>query len=166
MKKYSILLFFSLLVISGSLFAQKEPITQIILVRHAEKDAGKNPSLTAEGQARAAKLNEILAKHNIDAVYSTDFNRTIETANPVANGQNLAVETYDPMQPKAFLEQIFKSHKGGTVLVIGHSNTIPQLVNMLLGEEKYEHLEEDAYSDIFIVTIVQGALAKDLHLSY
>ncbi|HZV69966.1 MAG TPA: histidine phosphatase family protein [Saprospiraceae bacterium] len=71
--------------------------TTFILVRNAETTgAGSNPVLSAAGQARAQELNRILSKVDLDAVYSTDFNRTRQTAEPVATTNSLSTLIYDP----------------------------------------------------------------------
>ena len=104
-------------------------------IRHAEKDrsdsSNKNPNLIQKGILRAAKWSYVLGNVDFDAIYSTDYNRTKQTAAPTAEVQNIKVKLYDPrnIDAKAFLE----STKGQTVLVVGHSNTTPMFVNALLG---------------------------------
>ena len=87
-------------------------------IRHAEKDrsdkTNKNPNLTEKGKQRAEKWSQVLKHVKFDAVYSTDYNRTMQTAQPTANANKLVLSMYDPrnIDAKAFL----RDNKGKTVL--------------------------------------------------
>lgn len=105
-----------------------------VVVRHAEKaEAGAtDPVLTGAGQARAARLAARLADAPLVAVYSTDLHRTRQTVAPSAGAHGLDVETYDPREPAdAFAARLRGAHQAGTVLVAGHSNTVPAIVAAL-----------------------------------
>lgn len=156
------------LFLSVETYAQKEEITKIFLVRHAEKekDGGKDPKLTYVGQQRAAALVDILQKVDIAAVYSTNYKRTRNTAKPLASAKKLKIQLYNPMDSRKFLDGVLEKHKGKTILVVGHSNTIPLLINSLLGEEKYESLDENEYSNLFMVSIVYGRDADVVQLTF
>ena len=124
--------------------------TTFILVRHAEKvpDGTQDPELTAAGQARAAGLATRLAGVPLAAVYSTAFRRTQQTAAPTARAHGLAVTTYDAKQPATELATRLRSgHHGQTVLVVGHSNTVPNIAAALcscavneMSEAEYDRL--------------------------
>lgn len=152
MKKILVLCFLLGLAISPA-FAQTD-LTTFILVRHAEKsnDDPRDPSLSAEGQARARKLTEVLAEQNIAAIYSTPFKRTRTTAEPLAQAKGLTVNVYD-FRSQTYLQDMLKKHKGSTILISGHSNTTPMVANILLGSEKFKQLDEKEYGIIFIVTV-------------
>lgn len=106
--------------------------TAIYVVRHAEKAAGgKDPELTAEGQVRAQNIAAILQKAGITHVFSTPYLRTQQTARPLAQRRNVPVESYDPRAPQALVDKV-KSLEGA-VLVVGHSNTVPELVRLFGG---------------------------------
>ena len=124
------------------------------MVRHAEKsnDAPRDPSLSAEGEARAQKLAEVLAEQDIAAIYSTPFKRTRTTAEPLAQAKGLTVNVYD-FRSQTYLQDMLKKHKGSTILISGHSNTTPMVANILLGSEKFKQLDEKEYGMIFIVTV-------------
>ncbi len=96
------------------------------MVRHAEKIklASPDPPLTAEGKTRAQELAYLLEHVHLDAVYSTPFLRTRATGLPTAIAQGMEVQEYAPGD-KGFLERVIEQEKGGTILIIGHSNTIP-----------------------------------------
>lgn len=158
MKK--LLLLISILLISLPLFGQtttsNSQETTLIMVRHAEKmdDGTQDPSLNEKGQDRAERLAQLLQKDfDIDAVYSTPYKRTQETAKPMADYIDKQIQTYDPRDPRGFVDFLMDAKKGKAVLIVGHSNTTPYLVNLVLGENKYEQLDEKAYGDIFIVTV-------------
>ncbi|MFD0726036.1 SixA phosphatase family protein [Lysobacter brunescens] len=105
-----------------------------VLVRHAEKakDDPKDPTLSDAGMARANRLAESLAKQHVVAAYATAYRRTQLTAAPTARSHGLDVRTHDAGMPAVeFARQLRASHRTGTVLVVGHSNTIPELAGAL-----------------------------------
>ena len=113
-----------------SVFA--EP-SMIYLVRHGEKAAeGKDPDLTPQGQQRAQNIAAMLAKTGIAHVFSTPTNRTRQTAQPLAQASGLTVQLYDPKAPQALLAKV--KTLTGPVLVVGHSNTLPELVRLFGGQ--------------------------------
>lgn len=119
----------------------------VYLVRHAEKQAsGHDPALTACGQARAEALANYFAAVPLAAVYATPYQRTQQTATAVATGKRLAVTSYDPRQPEQLLQQL--TAQSQPVLIVGHSNTVPQLVTLLSGIEMAPLTEQD-YSMLY-----------------
>ena len=140
--------------------------TTIILVRHAEKadDGTSNPGLTPLGQARAQRLAAMLAPTGINAVYSTPYKRTRLTGQPTADLEGLRVVEYDP-RDEEFTQDLLEKHSGETILVVGHSNTIPMLVNTLTGTTNYPQLEEMEYDKLFVVSLINGA-GRAMVLSY
>src|SRR3954466_13054739 len=95
--------------------------TTFILVRHAEKEVGStDPSLSPAGQQRALALTRILEQQKVDAIYSTNFNRTKDTVKPLADTKGITIQTYEK-EPD--IDRLQKT--GGTVVICGHSNTIP-----------------------------------------
>ena len=125
--------------------------TTIILVRHAEKadDGTSDPALTPLGQSRAQRLAAMLAPMEVDAVYSTPYKRTRLTGVPTAELKHLTVQEYSP-NDKSFLPKLLNDYAGKTILVVGHSNTVPTMVNALTGKA-YEQLDESEYDKLFIV---------------
>lgn len=144
-----------------------QDLTTFILVRHAEKgkDDPRNPSLSVLGKERAAHLNDMLSRMEISAIYSTPFKRTQETVAAIGQSKSLDVMDYD-YQNANLLNELLEKHAGGTILISGHSNTTPVLVNQLLGEEKFGWLKEDEYDKIFIVTVSKIGNGKLSLLSY
>lgn len=129
--------------------------TTYYLIRHAEKDrsdkTNRNPNLNEDGLKRAENWSKVFEHINFDAVYSTNYNRTIQTAEPTAKEKNLEVQFYDPRQ--LYSKEFADATQGKTVLVVGHSNTTPAFVNAILGEKKYDDIDDNDNSCLFIVTI-------------
>ena len=127
------------------------PHATIYLVRHAEKDTQyqDNPPLTLKGVQRARRLKTILRNEIISAVYSTETKRTLDTAAPIAASSDVSINTYTvgELSRARFLQD----YKGKSIVIVGHSNTIPKLVNKLLGIQRYPDLLESEYDDLFIV---------------
>lgn len=106
---------------------------EVVVVRHAEKLAdGNDPALSDPGRARAQRLAYLLRDAPLVAVYSTDTQRTRQTAKPSADAHGLALTIYDPRVPPAeFVARLREMHPHGTVLVVGHSNTAPAIAAAL-----------------------------------
>ncbi|MFC5460331.1 SixA phosphatase family protein [Massilia niabensis] len=112
--------------------ALAEP-SMIYLVRHGEKALeGKDPDLTPQGQQRARNIAAMLGKTGIAHVFSTPTNRTRQTAQPLAQQNGVRVELYDPKTPQALVAKV--KTLSGAVLVVGHSNTLPELVRLFGGQ--------------------------------
>ena len=133
-------------------------ISTFYLIRHAEKErtdpANVDPELNQDGLGRAMHWAEILDEVPLDAIYSTDFNRTSMTAAPISVKKNIDVQYYDPRILD--LDQLKADNMNKNVLVVGHSNTTPDLVNKLLGEQKYPQIDDAESGTLFIVTITNG----------
>ncbi len=123
----------------------------IFLVRHAEKVAGKSdPELTKQGTSRAQVLAQLLRDKNISVIYSTQYRRTLATANPLADALNVKVSTYDPDQLMALASKVKAS--GKNTLIVGHSNTTPAMA-AALGADPGEEIKETEYDRLYIITI-------------
>ena len=142
-------------------------ISTFYLIRHAEKDRTDSedvdPELNQEGLGRAMHWAEILNEVDLDAIYSTDFNRTSMTAAPTSVKKNVDVQYYDPRTID--VEQFKTDNLNKKVLVVGHSNTTPDFVNKLIGEEKYSQIDDSEHGSLFIVQIVNG-VATDTKLVF
>lgn len=112
------------------------PAASFVVVRHAEKadDGSRDPPLAASGATRAQRLAAALEAEPVAAVYATAYRRTQQTAAATADQHGVAVTTYDARQPAVeFAAQLRRRHATGTVLVVGHSNTAPQIAAALCG---------------------------------
>lgn len=167
MKKASFLTLSTLLICSQFSFVQAQTSTYILL-RHAEKDtsvAGStmmkaDPPLTKAGEERAKSLLTVLKDYTPDEIYSTNFIRTKATVTPLLIKFNKDLQIYDPKELILFSEKLLQE-KGKTIIIAGHSNTTPALVNLLIKEKTYQSLDESVYNQLWIVTVSDGkAVAK------
>jgi D-alanyl-D-alanine carboxypeptidase len=126
--------------------------TTLYFVRHAEKadDGTRNPGLTEEGMARAEKLAKLMGSKNIHAVYSSPYKRTILTGEPLAKQIEKELMTYNPMDATSIFEIIAKN-EGKSLLIVGHSNTVPAMLNLLGRNQEYEIIPEEEYASLFKV---------------
>ncbi len=147
-------------------FAQAQ--TTFILVRHAEKadDGTKNPPLNEMGNERALNIASMLENQEIAALYSTPFKRTQETLQPLAEKKKLRVQDYDPYAKGEWLSTLVEKHGNGTVVISGHSNTIPLLANALLGDETFAQFDEKDYSNFIIIVCDEVGKGKLVRLSF
>lgn len=154
-RRYIICLMWLLLNITISAEAQ----TTIWIVRHAEKDlknlSDSDPSLSLEGRDRARDLATLLRPKRVLAVYATPFKRSRQTAELTAYGHGVNVQIYDPADPDALAAAVLREHKDGSVLIVGHSNTVLELVEAFGIKRPIPALTEDDYNYVFAVT-VQG----------
>jgi 2,3-bisphosphoglycerate-dependent phosphoglycerate mutase len=125
------------------------------LIRHAEKDRSdtKNPDpeLNETGIVRAKQWANYFDTIHLDAIYSTKYKRTQRTAAPTAKNKELEVQIYDAS--KLFSESFKANTQGKSVLVVGHSNTTPHFANAILGEKRFENMNDDDNSSLFVVTV-------------
>jgi len=142
--------------------------TTIYLVRHAEKAShpgDADPPLSEEGQARAAALDRTLASIPLTAIFVSQFRRTGETVARVAESKGIRPAVIDARQVSKLVETIRSEHPGASVLVCGHSNTVPAIIAALGVGEKVAIGEED-YDDLFMVTLDAGDEVTLRHLHY
>lgn len=141
--------------------------TTFILLRHAETSGtGTDPVLSVAGQARAETLRRIMSNVPLAAIYSTNFNRTLQTAQPTAMEKMLSTTIYNSSALSPFVDGVLAEHHGGTVMVLGHSNTTPALLNVLVGANIYSTFPDTEYDNLFIVTVFEKGRAEVLHLKY
>jgi phosphohistidine phosphatase SixA len=125
------------------------------VVRHAEKavpaaNMSSDVQLSNVGKERAERLTGLLHNKKIRLIYSTNTIRTRTTAEPTANYFLLSINTYGPKPDSAFIN-LLKSQKKNT-LVVGHSNTVDDIVNMLCGETKVAgDLDETIYDNLYVI---------------
>lgn len=145
-----ILISFLLLSISITAFGNNT----VYLTRHAEKVAnGKNPELTEAGKQRANNIAIMLSSAGITEIYSSNYKRTLQTAEPLAQLLNLKIKLYDPSKLADFAKLI--KQKNGGVLVVGHSNTTPELAH-LLSDSDISPMKENDYGTIYQIISVDN----------
>jgi|JI8StandDraft_2_1071088.scaffolds.fasta_scaffold76492_2 broad specificity phosphatase PhoE len=139
----------------------------VVVVRHAEKaqDDPRDPSLSETGRQRAAALATQLQGLRLAAIYATPFRRTQLTAQPSAAAQGLQIEvrefaSRDPDEDaRALRETLLREHRGEAVLVVGHSNTVPAIIEALSGEEA-EAMPETEYDRLSLIRIEADGRAE------
>ena len=133
------------------------------LIRHAEKqsDGSRNPPLTKVGIQRAINLATLLENKSIVTVFSSNYKRTLETAEPLSKLLGIKTTIYDPGKLREFAKQLKTTQ--GNVLVVGHSNTTPELVD-LLGGSSGKAIEESEYGRLYQLNIINGKVVTTVSM--
>ena len=143
--------------------AQSDRPFTIYLVRHSEKDQSSahqsDLPLSQCGEQRSETLSIFLSEVRLEAIYSTDFTRTISTAKPTAISKGLEIQKYEPSDLESFAQTLLIRKQDA--LVVGHSNTTGYLAGFLIGEEG-EDISLDIYDRIYQVVVSENS--SRLHL--
>lgn len=153
-------------------------VTTVFLVRHAEKadGPGQDPPLSEAGRLRAEALARLLQNAGVKGIYTSQFLRTQQTAEPLAKRLGvtatpiaLGVKQSNPREVSdesiRELTKKVEAHAGEAVLIIGHSNSVPDVIRML-GGDTVPTIDESKFDDLFVVTVYAGGRAKVVHLKY
>lgn len=145
------------------------PATTVILVRHAEKSStpSADPPLTEQGEARARDLLAALRNSGVSVIITTQFLRTKSTAEPVAAALGITPEVVaasGATHVQAVAAAIRK-HAGQTVLVVGHSNTIPAII-AALGAPEPPPICDEEYDDLYVATVPPAGPARLILAKY
>ena len=161
-------LVFGAVIVFGYFSTFLRPVTTVIIVRHAEKNIEPNnpdPDLSPAGQARAQEIARMFGDSGVQAIYATQYKRTQQTVAPLASRLGLSVSTIDAKQSAELTRRILSSNRGQTVFIAGHNNTVPEIVNILSGEN-FPIIPESEYDNMFIVTMYRVGKAKVLKVKY
>lgn len=147
MRKLTFLLFAACLLQACS-------TTSYYIVRHAEKETqsanmSSDVPLSAAGKERAKALEGKLHSQKVKHIYSTNTIRTKSTAQPLSDLLGVNIQTYDH-RDTSFVSKI-KALPKGNVLIVGHSNTVDDLVNQFYPQAQLKDLPETQYGDVFII---------------
>jgi phosphohistidine phosphatase SixA len=149
-------IFLALVGLQNSATAQQEPtVTKIFIVRHAEKETDKDPLLTAAGNARAGDLMRALQNEGIQKIYVSQFRRTQNTGDSLRlqlkiDTVHYAADTICDNLINAIMEH---SDFGKTILIIGHSNTLPQIIRKLgVADYPYGDIPDNEFDNLFEIT--------------
>jgi broad specificity phosphatase PhoE len=127
----------------------------IYVTRHYDTPAGeRDPDLLPLGRARAEKLAKWFKGRKLEAIYVTDFKRARQTATPIETQRGIALETYDPRDTPAIVARARAAK--APVLIVGHSNTVPDIVQQL-GGERPAVLKHEDFGDLW--TLREGKAA-------
>ncbi|MGE5244784.1 MAG: histidine phosphatase family protein [Betaproteobacteria bacterium] len=138
----------------------------VFLVRHAERaDSSADSPLSPAGRRRAARLADLLKDAGITAIYTTDFRRTIQTAAPLARASRVEAVALPAADRDALLAKIRSAGAHDRLLVVGHSNTVPDILRAL-GVETPVTIGEAEYDNLFVVIPERGEAPHLLRLRY
>lgn len=137
------------------------------LVRHAEKmEGGSDPRLSEIGMARAERLRHIFRKTHLDGIYSSDYHRTRDTCLPTATQHKMETTIYDVSDQTASFVHFQEWGHNKNMLVAGHSNTIPALLNYLTQTEEYPTMPHEQYDRLFIVSLTKVGEAEVVEMRF
>lgn len=147
-----------LFVVIGQQSLQAQKTMKIWIVRHAEKLAidpkDKDPELSEEGKARAEALAKTLKGQKIDSIFATNYKRTKFTGFPLADKIGTSVKLYQPDQITTLVKEWKANARGKNMLIIGHSNTVLEIIEAFGGKRPLKELsEKDDYDYLFELTI-------------
>ena len=150
------LVFLLVCCFSGNTIAtDNHSVFSLYLVRHAEKqsDGSRDPALTDAGKHRAEQLASWLRNKNVTDIWSSDYKRTLGTAEPLLNELGLEVTIYDPRNLVELAKQL--KSKGHNSLVVGHSNTTPELAGLLC-QCAIAEMDESEYDRLIVISVGDG----------
>jgi broad specificity phosphatase PhoE len=158
-------------VVAFFIYRSATTTTVVILARHAEKDLSsiQDPPLSPEGEQRAQRLAQMFGRGKgagrIDAIYVSEARRTQQTAAPLAErlGKQPVVVRAD--DSKGLVSRVMHEHEGGTVLIVGHSDTVPELIHEL-GDIDVPPIGDDDYDTLYVLSVPSLGHASLLRMSY
>ena len=134
------------------------------LIRHAEKvrtnKSDRDPTLNEKGIIRALNWKDYFIDKEISKIYSTNYKRTLETVKPIQEAIGLTTILYSPSSIN--YKDFISSNKGEIVLIVGHSNTIPNFVNKLINKEIYTQIDDLNNSNLYIVNLCDSSISHSL----
>jgi len=145
--------------------------TTIVLVRHAEKELSSidDPPLAPEGELRAEKLAQMFGKitgvGRLDAIYVSDTRRTQQTVEPLAARLQLQPVVVPATELDTLARRALHDHRGGSVLVVAHSNTIPALARRIAGID-LAPIADDDFGGIYLLSVPTLGKANVVKLEY
>lgn len=152
-----LVIIFSSIGLHGNVYAHEAQIKApqyIYLIRHAEKQHDvKDPGLTTCGVQRALSIAKQLELITVKHIFSTNYQRTLQTAEPVAQSKSITIEHYSPKDLDTFSKEL--KQLSGNSLIVGHSNTTPVLAGLLTNIE-LASFDESIYDRLYQVVIVNG----------
>ena len=160
------------LVSIAAWFVLSMTTTTVVVVRHAEKELGSidDPPLSQAGEERAELLARLFGSREgagrIVAVFASDTRRAQRTAEPLAARLGIAVKPVPAVDVTGLLRQIRADYRGRNVLVVGHSNTVPEIVRRLSGDPSVPPMAESEYGTIYVVTVPTLGKASVLKINY
>lgn len=146
----------------------RRPVLTVIVVRHAEKIIDPNNpdvDLSAAGQARAQEIARVFADAGIAAIYATQYKRTQQTVQPLADKLKVPVTIVNSKSTADLIANIRAQHSGQTVFIAGHNNTVPEII-AALGGPQYPTIPETEYDNVYVVTVYRIGKARVVKMKY
>lgn len=153
-------------------FFDSRSTTAIFIVRHAEKasEPADDPGLSEIGRQRAEDLARLLQYATVgqapDYVFVSQYRRSTDTVEPLIRDTGRPVNEYRAEDSKALVRELLSNYRGKTVLVVGHSNTVPELVRLLGSRVPVPAMTEDDYDNLYLITIPRFGKVKTLRFKY
>jgi len=172
-RRIQVIVGYTVIALALAWFFESQATTTMIFVRHAEKASipTDDPTLTEKGKLRAQELARQLTDADvvagIDAIYSTDTIRTIQTAQPVADALDLEISIYaNEEDDEPVVDAMVDAHKGKIILVVGHSNTLPKMIAALGASKNVPPIADNEYDNLYLISIPWFGKTKTIRLRY
>ena len=172
-RRIQVIVGYSVIAVALAWFFESQATTTMIFVRHAEKASIPvgDPNLTEEGVLRAKELARQLVDADvvagIDAIYSTDTQRTRQTAKPIADALGLEISIYaNEEDDEPVVDVMVDEHKGKIILVVGHSDTLPKMIAALGASKNVPPIAEYEYDNLYLISIPWFGKTKTIRLRY
>jgi phosphohistidine phosphatase SixA len=151
-----LLIVLTAIAFQNPIFAQKDPaVTKIFIVRHAEKESGNDPSLTAAGNARAGDIMRSLQNEGVQKIYVSQYKRTQQTADSMRIQLKINTVQYmaDTLCDNLVNTIMENADFGKTILIIAHSNTIPQIIRKFgVNDYPYGDIPDNEFDNLFVIS--------------
>lgn len=161
MMHYKALSLLVMLLVSTQSLAE---VTKVLIVRHAEKadeQGASNPGLSDMGQDRALVLEQIAMQENAVAVFASEYQRTIQTVQPIAATLDQAVNIVSARYPQQLAQKILTEFRGKTVVVAGHSNTVPWIISAL-GGPAIDPIADEEFDKLYYLLIDDTVVLEEV----
>jgi broad specificity phosphatase PhoE len=162
-----------LMLLGAVLYWNSATTTTIVLIRHAEKQVGAidDAPLTPQGELRAARLAQMFGDSNafgrVQQIYVSDTRRSQQTAAGLAQRLNLKPVVVDGKSSSAELaRRVLQENRGGLAIIVGHSNTVPQLVTALSDMKEVPAIEDQEFDTMYVVTVPTIGKPSVLRMKY
>jgi broad specificity phosphatase PhoE len=171
-RRAQVIVIYTAIAVCLAWFFESQATTTITLVRHAEQTSHDeaDPSLSEAGKLRVVELTRQLVDADvvagIDAIWSTSLKRSVETVQPLAKRLDLLINLYPVDDTEAVLKTILKNHKGKITLVVGHSNTVPEMIANLGASKNVPPIAQNEFDNIYIISIPWFGKTKTIRLRY
>ena len=158
-------------IVAFFIYRSASTTTVVVLARHAEKDLSsiQDPPLSPEGEQRAERLAQMFGRGKgigrINAIYVSDARRAQQTAAPLAERLGKQVIVVPAADTKGLVSRVMHEHEGGSVLIIGHSNTVPELIHEF-GDIDVPPIADDEYDTLYVLSVPSFGRASVLRMEY